>query len=405
MTIRSWLRGVRAAVAGDPPLGVSRGVRGDGDGFVPVHQPLTVATAYPVVWACVNIIADAVARSQWQVRNEAGQPLAGHPYAAALSSNRYGPNYRAWRTVAERYAAAGNAYAIMRRTPRGVFDGIEPAVDGEVARDTSPGAAPQSRVYLLSVADGVRRVYPSRDVIAIHGPGYDGVRSPSPIQHAARTPLKLMGAAQTLQIAEAEAGLTGRAVITMDDPAAGMTVQQLDALARGLEERYAGARNAGRVPVLPAYAKPDTMGGVSPADLQIVELLRWTVEDLCRVFNVPPRAVFHYIRGFRVGDFEGQAVDLQRWSIERPCADFGGAATHALFASTRNTIALDSSGLSAGTFGERVTAAVNAVRGGVLTPNEVRPGLGEQPHTDGNKLYPPAGVSAEEPASNEGNET
>ena len=70
-------------------------------------------------------------------------------------------------------------------------------------------------------------------------------------------------------VGDVRAGLAGRAVITMDDPAVGMTAEQHDALARDLEDRYAGARNAGRVPVLPAYAKPAQMGGGSADDYRI----------------------------------------------------------------------------------------------------------------------------------------
>ena len=62
-------------------------------------------------------------------------------------------------------------------------------------------------------------------------------------------------------IGDARSGMAGRALIRLAPEAASYSTDQQDQLAASVEQRYTGSKNAGRVPVLPAYAVPDTMGG------------------------------------------------------------------------------------------------------------------------------------------------
>ena len=367
------------------------------DGFIPQDAvtALTARQAQSVVWACVNALAIAVARSKWRIVDPAGleltRPTLLRPLTATIDG--YLPATYRWRMVVENLGYRGNAYLRIHRTGRQI-EALEPAHNGQVQRR---GVRGTTRVYLLTMLSGERVELQQRDVVAIHGPGFNGLQSPSPIQAAGKAVISLDQDARKQLSGSVKAGLAGRGVILMSDHLLNAGKETRDQLASSLEEGYANARNAGRVPVLPPGYTPGQMGGVSPADLQLIELLRWNTEDICRIFGVPPRVVFHYAQRLRVSGFEGQAVDWQRQSVEPWCDLIADTVTASLLGPGPARYMLDSSLLSLGTFSEQVDAITKAIAGGLMTPNEGRMRMGIPEHEDGDRLILPAGTPGQAP--------
>ena len=149
----------------------------------------------------------------------------------------------------------------------------------------------------------------------------------------------------------------------------------------------------GLVPVLPPGVKASQLGGPSAVDLQIIELMRWSVEDICRVYRVPPRMVGAHAENQRTGSaFEAQATQFIRHSVRPLCNLIAGELSYQIFAG-RFDVEIDPSRQAMGSFSERVNAVDKAVaKGGVLTINEGREVLGYPPRTDGDRLLSPTGA-------------
>ena len=149
------------------------------------------------------------------------------------------------------------------------------------------------------------------------------------------------------------------------------------------------------------------MGGVSSVDLQLVELLKWSIEDICRVYDVPPRMVHHQHVGIRVDPKLSQLSSyFVRWSVLRHARRINAQMTHKLMPvrdiKRKRLIRMNPDMLTAGTFEEKVVAAGSAVsQYGLLTINEGRTFLGYEIRADGDKLISPIGA----PPTGGGNDT
>ena len=387
------IRGALGATLASTQVGGVEVKDGDGDNF---QSPgaLTSRSAHSVVWACVRDLSSSVGRSVWKSRFGSG-PLTTNDAALRLLERPH-PDWSGlefWTFVAARLVADGNAYLIDNNVAAG--GGWTPALSGTVKRENG------RRIYRLQTLDGLSIERTAAQVLPIHGPGYNGLESPSPIAAAAASALASDQAARTLQLANAKSGLHGRGVLLVDPVGySAMTRGQRGDIAKTLEKNYTAQRGAGRIPVLPPGVTPGTMGGVSPADLQLIELMKWNAYDVCRALGVPPRNVFLYDRGMRVTGFEMQASDYQRQSVEPLCARISAVMTRSLVADSGKQYILDSSDLSLGTFSEQVESLARAVAGGLLTPNEARRKMGDPPHADGDRLILPAGSPGTVPGSN-----
>ena len=345
--------------------------------------PLSIYDAHPVVWACVHTLASAVARSRWVARTPDGQDAGDSPgLQTVLRGANNLPAQMIWEITAREVIQRGNAF-LWRNGAE-----LRPILDGAISSSTD-------RTVTGTTLEGSNVTLAPRSYIAIHGPGFDGLASPSPIEAAARKALQVDNAARQLQEGNARSGLNGRAVLTMDkDFYAAAAKRGRDDIAKSLEAGYTEERGAGRVPVLPPGVVPAQMGGVSPADLQLIEMMKWNALDICRAFGVPPRMVFVYDQQLRVTGFEAQASDWQRQSVEPWCERIASQVSYALSPPRLDNGAalhLDSSELSVGTYSEQITANAAAVAGGLMTPNEARARMGLPPHPDGDQLIMPAG--------------
>ena len=291
-----------------------------------------------VVWACTNIVAGALARGTWR----------GHePTVKALNIMR--PNkYVAMRSLVEDLLLDGNAYLYRDND----------AISLLRADKVMPAEGP---TYTYSGTDpGLGRLDPAK-VCAIHGPGFDGVRSPSVIAGAARQALDLVKEAYASQKGQLKAGLRGRNVLTIDPAMGDWPDDKLRNLARSINRQSDESRESGRIPVFPPGVDPATLGGVSPADLELVELMRWLVEDLCRSFGVPPRMVGHYSTQLRVRGVEAQAEDFVRWSLQDKAELIASSINGSWLRDSPEGVRLDVNQLALGSMTERITTAKLAV--------------------------------------------
>ena len=380
--LRARREPARAALTGPVPV-----VDPDDPGFAVYNPPQ--ASSIPVAWACVNVLADALTRCRLFVTRR------GHPLAAMLQSpSRVYDPAQLWGQLYSAAIAGGNGYALIMRDASGQPAGLAPCT--ATPRVASRGL--QYTVQLRHMEQATPSPVAARDIVALHGPGYDGLVSPSPVASAAREALGVIASANQHNRQSLNRGMNARAVLTMDPQIASLTPTQREEIMRVVASSYAGARNAGTIPLLPPGVSPAQTGGMSAVDMQLIELMRWSVEDVCRVFSVPPRMVGHTTHGMRVETKLGQqGEDFFRWSlapwITRIEAQLTAKLLNAADREAGVRVRMSADALSQGTFAERVAAIDQAVaKAGVITINEGRAVLGYAPRADGDRLILPAGT-------------
>jgi HK97 family phage portal protein len=152
---------------------------------------------------------------------------------------------------------------------------------------------------------------------------------------------------------------------------ANMTEEQIGSLRGQLNERYAGPANAGRIGVLNAGLEWQQVQ-ISPEDAELLESRKFGVEEICRLFQVPPPLVQDYSHNtFTNSETAGRwfaMFTLAPWARKIE-AEFA----RSVFPSSGGfEMELDLSGFLRGDPKTRWDAHKIAIETGVLDPDEVR---------------------------------
>ncbi len=384
----------------------------DEPGFHTYAQSSGPLTAIPAAYAAIGLLASTLAQLPRTVAR-LDDPLDDyweadpeHPVSELLRRpSRLVDPWIFWEWMLRCLFGFGNAYSWIRRDSRGRPVELVPAnctrcqwVDG------SQGSIAEYDLTLWGVTGNgatqqMLRV-PASDVVALHGPGFDGLASPSPVLYTARRTLEVMDQAAVYQRQELR-GRGLRTAIETDVQLLNLTPEQREQHRKVLEEVFAKAREDGTVPVLPAGFSPASTGGMSAVDIQVIDLLKWSVEDIARVWNVPLRLLHQYYEGQRVTQFEQQAVDFERWSLRGHVHRVEEQLSAKLLSREETAdslvIRLPTDRIRAGSWSEQVNSVDQAVaKAGVMTVNEGRRRLRLPPREDGDRLIQPKGAPAQD---------
>ena len=253
--------------------------------LVTVNGAMQIST----VWACINLLANTIAMLPLQALQRDAKGYTSVDTTDPLYSLLHDqPNadmtaYEFWRAMIMNLMAHGNAYAEIVRTTRRVVAlnpmrpelmGVRRAVDG-------------SLLYTYAAYGGDPRQIAQENIMHLKGASFDGIIGLSPISFARHT----LG----LTMAADEAA--GRSLKNGMRPSGQFTVPTFltpanRALAETMMEKYIGAQNAGKVPLLEGGWDFKSIS-LPPIDLQLMETRSFNVEDICRWYSIPPHMVGH----------------------------------------------------------------------------------------------------------------
>jgi HK97 family phage portal protein len=146
----------------------------------------------------------------------------------------------------------------------------------------------------------------------------------------------------------------------------------VDRLRAQLTERFTGAHNGGQTLVLEEGLEWQSLS-INPGDAEVLASRRFTVEELCRLFQVPPPIVQDLSHGTFTNSREAgrwfAQFSLAPWArkIEQ---EFGRSVFNA--SSADCSLEIDMSALLRGDAESRWLSHKIAVESGILDPNEVR---------------------------------
>lgn len=249
---------------------------------------ITVQTAESIsaVYAAVAAISESVGSLPLDVyrRTDDGRDKARtHPLYALLHD---APNE--WQTALEfreqlqrHILLRGNAYARIRWSGAGRVQALEPVNPDSVSILRNP--ASERLVYEYTDRHGKLQRLTADEMLHIKFHSDDGVLGRSPIQ-VARDTLGLALAERTHGAKMFEQGTKLSGVI---ETAPGTTKEQAAQIRESWAAGQAGVNNHGKTPVLPQGAKYSTVS-MTLEDSEWIEARRLSVEEVARLFRVPP---------------------------------------------------------------------------------------------------------------------
>lgn len=355
------------------------------------------ALSVPAVYACVNIIAGAIAS------------LPMHIYVQDRNGDRKREyDNPLWWVLNEEFsprwaAASGWSFLVASRLLRGdAFAEIVWSTDGRTPRYIIP--IHPARVRVIATPDGQRLVYeiqpdptvisPSAeaarvrvldqdDVLHVPGFGFDGLNGLTPLRYALRYPGTIAADAQ--RFASSVMKNMGRPdyVLRTDQ---GLTDAQFERLQATIDN-HVGPANAGKPMILEGGLKVEPLA-MTLQDAQLLETRKWQVEDIARVFGVPPFMIGHTEKTTSWGSgVESMGVGFVRFTLQEHMNAFHNEMNRKFFRTTRRVAEFDTTELeradTKALFAAMRTALGRAGEPAFMTLEEVRRRLNLPAEMDG----------------------
>jgi HK97 family phage portal protein len=283
------------------------------DSGIPVSPHL--AENLSVVFACTQIISETVGMLPLYVYRKTGDARledTPHPVARVFATDA-----NEWQTASEfielmtaHCLLRGNAYSEIRRDGRGQPVELVP-YHPDLVSVVRIGSTDRFRYDVSMPQGGTRRILPE-DMLHLKDRSDDGIIGKSRLARARET----FGTALAVERYAGSTFRNGAAMSGVLSHPEALGDEASERLRKSFESTYSGAGNAGRVAVLEEGLKWQQVS-VSPDDAQMLESRRFGVENLARIFRVPPPVL---------GDFQGG-----NYSSISEVGRRGSQPAHALF--------------------------------------------------------------------------
>jgi HK97 family phage portal protein len=256
---------------------------------VTVDGALTLSAVNAAVTLIAGNIAGLPCMVYWN-RQDGRAPARTHPLWTLLKD---APNadmtaFEFFETTAAHLLLWGDSFAKIDRTPplNGVAGRVVSLTPIHPAHMTVRRADDGSIEYLWN--DGLRRPerIPEDECLHIKGFATDGLRGLSPIAMA-RQSLGLAMAAE-----EAAGGFFANGMRSSGYVTAATMTKDLRTEAEAYLERFRGAANTGKTPLLPAGWDWHAFS-MNPAEAQLLSTRQFSVEEVARWFRIPPHMLGH----------------------------------------------------------------------------------------------------------------
>ena len=336
------------------------------------------AVGLSATWACVQLIAGTIASLPLMVyRTDANgirRVARDHPLYFVLHDS---PNFDQtavdfWEYMAAGIELQGNAYALIeRRTSDNAINALHP-IRPDLVRVRRLGDGSLEYEW---TEDGRRVVKSGEQVLHIRGAMGDGLSGTSTLS-ACRSVFEDAIAAETAAGAMFQNGVNPGGVLSTRDDVQ-LTKEQRDHLETLLQEKYVGAMRNGR-PMLLDNGLKWTQLSINPQDAQMLESRKFSGEQICRLFGVPPAMVGFGDKASNWGT--GKEVDVlgfQKFTLRKRLKRIEQALLKQLVPLAERraqgiTIEFNFEGLLRGDTASRYEAYEKAIRMGIATRNECR---------------------------------
>jgi HK97 family phage portal protein len=261
----------------------------------------STALSVGTVYACTQVIAGAISSLPMHIyrRETDGDKVRDYNHSLWWVLNEeMSPRWTAaagWSFLVASKLLHGNAYAEIVRKRSGAIQHIVPLHPSRVRPIASPDGMrlvyeihPDKTIERPNDEVSRIRVIDQDDMLHVAGLGFDGLCGMPPLRHWLRNSVNLSKTAQDFTRSFLENHSRPDIAFKTEH---NLTDEQYDELMERFEA-YRGAKNAGKPIVLEGGLdiQPITM---PLKDVQLLETRKFQVEEICRVYGVPPFMVGH----------------------------------------------------------------------------------------------------------------
>lgn len=347
------------------------------------------------VYSCVRVLSEAVAGLPLHVyrygANGGKEKALDHPLYLLLHDepNPEMSSFNFRETLMGHLLLYGNAYAQIIRNGRGEVVGLYPLMPSKMTvdrdsrgrlyylytrgSDDSPVGAENGQVYL-----------PPEQVLHIPGLGYDGIVGYSPLAMAKN--------AVGMAIACEEYG----AKFFANDAAPGGVLEHPGVLKNPDKVRdswnklFRGSGNAHQIAVLEEGLKYQPIG-ISPEQAQFLETRKFQIDEIARIFRVPPHMVGDLEKS-SFSNIEQQSLEFVKYTLEPWLMRWEQGMARRLFSEREKReyfIRFNVEGLLRGDYESRMNGYAVARQNGWMSANDIREleNLDRIPADAGGDLY------------------
>lgn len=335
---------------------------------VPVDEMRAMQTS--AVYACVRLIAETVASLPLQLMKHDGkarEKATEHPLYSCLYelSNSETTSFEFREVMMTSLLLYGNAYARIIRKGGYVVELWYLRTDYmEVERDYK---TQRLKYTYIDKDKGTTFTYKPSQIMHIKGLSFDGVKGLSPITQA-REAVGL--ALATEEYGARFFGNGARPGGVLEHPG---IVKDPEKLRESWNKIYQGTRNSHKVAVLEEGMKYHTIG-IAPADSQFLETRKYQLNEICRIFRVPPHMVGDLDRS-TFSNIEHQSIDFVVHTIRPWLVRWEQEIARSLLSESERTLyfaRFNVDGLLRGDFATRMQGYATARQNGWMNINEIR---------------------------------
>ncbi|WP_082653074.1 phage portal protein [Aureimonas sp. AU22] len=345
------------------------------------------AIGLAATWACVQLIAGTIASLPLMVYRTDAQGIRrvakDHPLYFVLHDS---PNFDQtavdfWEVMAASLELEGNAYADITRRAGGVINSLTPIRPDLVkARRRDDGS-----IEYEWTENGSRVVRRGEDVLHIRGPLGDALSGASTLS-VCRSVFEGAVHADVAAASMFRNGVNPSGILSTSDTVR-LTGPQRQELEDKLRTKYMGSIRQGTPMLLDGGLKWVPLS-INPVDAQMLESRKFSGEQICTVFGVPPAMVGFGDKASNWGT--GKEVDVlgfQKFTLRKRLKRIEQALTKQLVSLAERraqgiTIEFNLEGLLRGDTASRYEAHERAIGMGLMTRNECR-ALENLPPVDG----------------------
>lgn len=348
------------------------------------------AESLPAVMNAVSVISEAVATMPcylYLVKNDKGREarewLSMHPVDLLLNErpNDYQTAYQFKRTMMRHCLLNGNAYAVIEWGRDGQPKALHPYAPGSVVPERIGDK--RYKYTITEPYSGTVKTYLQEEILHLRYATDDGFLGRSPVTICRET-LGLGLAQQRHGASIMKDGMLSGGVLTTGEWLDGVKGEKV----KKVLERYQGARNAGKVPILEGGMDYKQLG-MSNQDAEWLASRRFSIEDIARMFNVSPIFLQDYSNSSYSNFSEASraflTMTMRPWLANFEQQIKSSLLITSIMPGVRYLMEFDSADLLRANPTERFSTYEKGIKSGVMCPNEAREREGMPPRVGGDE--------------------